>query len=239
MFCACGCGGLSPIATHTDRRWGAVRGKPRKFIQGHQWRPRRTTAERFWSKVIRLSDAGCWLWTSAQDGRGYGTFGRPGGRQRSHNLRAHRVAYELLVGPIPAGLEIDHLCRVPLCVNPAHLEPVTRRENILRGIGPQTISARVVTQTHCKRGHLYDDKNTRWTRAGTRACRACLAIGARRRWAAARALSPLEPPTHCPNGHPYDSVNLRYQKGVRQGIRQCQTCRKERYARYEARLAHL
>lgn len=108
--------------------------------------------------------SGCWLWVGATRGTGYGAFGI--GRRQ---FQAHRVAYELLVGPIPQGLQIDHLCRVRRCVNPAHLEPVTQRENLLRG---NTIVAAQAAQTHCKRGHLFDEANTR-VRNGQRLCRAC------------------------------------------------------------------
>lgn len=81
----------------------------------------------FWTTVDKRPD-GCWVWTAHGNNRGYGRF-RVGGRQ----AYAHRVAYELRNGPIPPGLTIDHLCRNKMCVNPAHLEPVTLRENALRG----------------------------------------------------------------------------------------------------------
>jgi hypothetical protein len=82
--------------------------------------------DRFWSKVDKLDD-GCWLWTGACNSTGYGQWG-VNGRSRS----VHRVAYEALVGPIPDGLTIDHLCRVRPCCNPEHLEPVTIAENTAR-----------------------------------------------------------------------------------------------------------
>lgn len=78
----------------------------------------------FWERVNKAGPGGCWLWTGAVDGNGYGTV-----TIERVQLSTHRVAYELLVGPIPAGLTIDHLCRVLACCNPAHLEPVTRAEN--------------------------------------------------------------------------------------------------------------
>lgn len=80
---------------------------------------------RFWNKVSWNGD-NCWLWTGAIDTRGYGTYWKP------KHARAHRVSYEALIGPIPAGLDLDHLCRVRSCVNPHHLEPVTRKENMDR-----------------------------------------------------------------------------------------------------------
>ena len=84
---------------------------------------------------------------------------------------AHRFSYELHVGPIPTGLTLDHLCRNTLCVNPAHLEPVTMRENILRGYSPSANGARA---THCPHGHPYNERNTGITKTnGARFCRTC------------------------------------------------------------------
>lgn len=82
---------------------------------------------RFWTKVHLPSDDGCWVWTASQNGTGYGALTIAGARKL-----AHRLAYAHLVGPIPDGLDLDHLCRNRMCVNPAHLEPVTRRENLRR-----------------------------------------------------------------------------------------------------------
>jgi hypothetical protein len=87
---------------------------------------RRTIEARFWEKVDKTDT--CWLWTGSSDRLGYGRFST----WPSVTL-AHRFAYELLAGPIPDGLVIDHLCRTPSCVNPDHLEPVTQRENLRRG----------------------------------------------------------------------------------------------------------
>ena len=102
--------------------------------------------ERFWEKVMKTDT--CWLWTAGRDSAGYGIF-RTGGR--ANVSKAHRVAYVLAKGPVPAGLDLDHLCRVRRCVNPDHLEPVTRKENILRGVGIGAINARKI---HCLRGHV-------------------------------------------------------------------------------------
>ncbi len=117
-----------------------------------------TEEERFWSKVEKTES--CWIWTGYKDKLGYGRFGKD---------RPYRFAYTLLVGPIPPGLSLDHLCRNPSCVNPAHLEPVTHRTNVLRGINPMAQEAR---QMHCKRGHEFTPENTRLYR-GHRYCRAC------------------------------------------------------------------
>lgn len=126
---------------------------------------------RFWSKVQPCPMSGCWLWVGVlndyTDARGYGRVcvGSVG------RVQAHRVSYLALVGPIPEGLVLDHRCRVRCCVNPAHLEPVTNRENGLRG--DVAHNGRI---THCPHGHAYDANNTyrhsRGRHSG-RHCRAC------------------------------------------------------------------
>lgn len=124
----------------------------------------------FFSKV-RMTD-GCWIWTGSLT-RGYGmlTTGRK-------QVYAHRVAYEQILGPIPDGLHLDHLCRNPACVRPDHLEPVTPRENMHRGVGHGK-------ETHCPRGHPYNGANLRITKSGGRVCRICN-IEQGRAWRAAR-----------------------------------------------------
>lgn len=107
----------------------------------------------------------CWEWLGSRDSKGYGQTEIEGKLRR-----AHRVVYEHEIGPIPDGLVLDHLCRNPNCVNPAHLEPVTQRINILRGEGFAAVNAR---KTHCKRGHLFDEANTRIRANGNRGCRTC------------------------------------------------------------------
>ncbi len=120
--------------------------------------------DRFWSKVDRQVD-GCWVWTAALTA-GYGSFGVRHGVVR----RAHRLAYEYLVGPIPEGLQLDHLCRNRACVRPDHLEPVTCRENLLRGVGP---TAQRSAQTQCVNGHALTGGNVYIKPNGCRNCRAC------------------------------------------------------------------
>ena len=114
--------------------------------------------ERFWSKVEKTDT--CWLWTASLQSTGYGQISV----DRRPRL-AHRVAYEMLVGPIPAGLELDHLCRNRACVNPDHLEPVTHKVNMLRS--PH------VGVTHCKKGHEFTSASTYTRPNGLRLCRIC------------------------------------------------------------------
>ena len=118
--------------------------------------------KRFWSKVVKTDT--CWLWKAAINNTGYSIFwgnGKLGA--------AHRFAYKLLVGEIPVGYDLDHLCRVRHCVNPAHLEPVTRQENLLRG---QTITASNAAKTHCPKGHAFIGNNIKMN-SGSRKCRTC------------------------------------------------------------------
>lgn len=132
----------------------------------HKYRP--PLSERFWPKVLMAAPDECWLWGAYIAPEGYGRI--HAGRDSPRPLLAHRVAYELLVGPIPEGLTLDHLCRNRGCVNPAHLEPVTNRENIMRGT---SVPARNARKTHCKHGHVFSPENTRLRRDGSRICNAC------------------------------------------------------------------
>src|SRR3990167_1889686 len=119
---------------------------------------------RFWRKV-RVRENGCWEWTGSLKDNGYGQFNN--GRPR----RAHRVAYEALIGPIPDGLECDHLCRNRDCTAPAHIELVTRKENVRRGCGMG--GELRASSTHCRQGHLLNDNNLYVAPDGERVCRSC------------------------------------------------------------------
>ena len=110
---------------------------------------------------------GCWVWTGAIQSNGYGRLW-----DGKSSRYAHRVIYELFNGPIEEGLDIDHLCRNRSCVNPLHLDPVTRSENLRRGESGENIAAPLRKKTHCPRNHKYDEENTRVYR-GRRHCRAC------------------------------------------------------------------
>jgi hypothetical protein len=136
---------------------------------------RRPFAERVWEKVEK-SDHGCWIWLAAKTPLGYGVIGR---QDRRANILAHRATYELVHGPIPVGLEIDHICRNPSCVNPSDLEPVTHAENMRRGKWLNQASSK---KTHCPQGHPYSGDNlyfhiNKSHPNGARHCRTC-----RREW---------------------------------------------------------
>lgn len=139
----------------------------------------RSPEDRFWSYVDKSAGSdGCWLWLGYRTRDGYGKFNANDGTYR--NVKAHRYAYEIAVGAIPAGLQVDHVkargCQHRHCVNPAHLEPVTNRENALRSDSFSGINAR---RTRCVRGHLFTPENTRIDRLPNqtrRCCRACDAI---------------------------------------------------------------
>lgn len=159
-FCHCGCGLPAPLAKKTATKYGHVKGQPIRFINGHYQR-----STRLWPVDYIVDNVtGCWVWQRMTTVCGYGHM-----RVGRTMLYAHRVYYERYRGPIPAGLQLDHLCRNRACVNPEHLEPVTLRENILRG---NTIAARRKAQTHCVRGHPFDEANT-IRRGNGRACREC------------------------------------------------------------------
>lgn len=122
-----------------------------------------------WLRRLAFTDDGCWIWTGAGT-RTAGGYGQA--KVRGKNALLHRWMYERLIGPVPEGLQLDHLCRTKRCCNPAHLEPVTNRVNSLRG---NNLCARRARQTHCYRGHPLWGDNLYVIRAtGSRQCRACV-----------------------------------------------------------------
>lgn len=123
------------------------------------------------AKKIEVWDCGCWVWTKAKFARSnHGMFGYNAlGKNFTHYV--HRWVYEHLIGPVPEGLVLDHLCRVEACCNPDHLEPVSNAENIRRGIGPDGGLRR--HQRACKRGHRFSPENTYVSKLGWRHCKVC------------------------------------------------------------------
>ena len=120
--------------------------------------------ERFLSHVNKDDINGCWNWIGAKSKDGYGRFWF-----RDKLWLAHRASYEIFIGKIPHGMQLDHLCRNRSCINPKHLEAVTQQENIRRGEAGKHLSIR----THCSHGHLFDNDNTYIVPRGDRICRKC------------------------------------------------------------------
>lgn len=186
--------------------------------------------ERFWAKT-KIEDHGyetpCLVWTAYKLPNGYGRYAQDG---RVH--LAHRVAFAAAFNELPTDLVLDHLCRNRACVNAAHLELVTNRENILRG---QTIMAANAAKTHCPQGHEYTPENTLINpKRGGRRCATCnneQREERNRRRREERAQNPKPKRTHCRKGHLYEG-NVRINK---QGARVCLTCVREAGRRYKAR----
>jgi hypothetical protein len=126
-----------------------------------------TEQVRFWSKVEKTE--GCWIWKGGLFINGYGRF-YPTGGHHPQNVRAHRYAYQLFNGPIPEGLQIDHLCRNRRCVKPSQMEAVTQKTNLLRGTG---ITAENARKTTCHKGHPLTGDNLILRKHGWRWCKTC------------------------------------------------------------------
>lgn len=165
----------------------------------------KSAEERFFAKVVKTDS--CWLWTGSRDVHGYGRFWPTMERQ----YLAHRYSYELILGPIPDGFSLDHLCRVPSCVYPAHLEPVTHAENMRRG-GQARRAARNGNRL-C--GHPWEE--------GTKRCAECHRVKENVRYARKRGegFIPIRERTHCKHGHEFTPENTYLNRGK---YRQCRTC---------------
>lgn len=174
-YCMCGCGEITYRAAQNDSRRGTVKGEHSRYFPGHGGRAQVVTdpAPRV-MKRVKVVD-GCWVFTGPLMSCGYGRTSAG-----SHLLLTHRVMYEAHRGQIPAGLQLDHLCRNRACCNPDHLEPVTCKVNVHRGIGP---AAQNIKKTHCPNGHEYD-ATRKLARGGVgRRCKTCRNEGERRRHA--------------------------------------------------------
>lgn len=173
---------------------------------------RRNTTADVWAKVDRRGSDECWPWLGTILADGYAVIKLDGKMPK-----AHRVVYRLAIGPIPDGLQLDHLCHTDQCklgkkcphrrcVNPAHLKPATAKENTLRG---SSFAAFNYRKTACHRGHPFDEINTYWTSKGERSCKEC------------RRINDRNTRSHCPQGHAYDEANTLYSSI---GQRRCRIC---------------
>lgn len=222
-------------------KWHLARGRCRgcypKYIQRlkdageYQKMPGRPAVERVLARAVPAW-GGCIIWTGSTS-EGYGRIGDSGA-----NKQTHRVVYETLIGPIPAGLQLDHLCHTESatcaggvqclhrrCVNPLHLEPVTVPENNRRSLNPINKN---ILKTHCAQGHEYTKENTYRASTGQRVCRECQRIRARQR----DRSKPKVERTHCQNGHPRNDADAYLDA---KGRLNCGECRRESSRRYKER----
>ncbi len=161
-YCQCGCGRRTNIAQQNRPDYGHVKGQPFRYVRGHMGKYPGLGYEVDPSR-------GCWIWTRHLNNKGYPVL------RRGHLgvTLAHRHFYELAHGPIPEGMTLDHLCREPRCVNPAHMEPVTLIENIRRAWAHRTETREA--RTTCLHGHPWTPENTFVRYDGYSECRICSA----------------------------------------------------------------
>ena len=138
--------------------------------QRGKWKRAPMTLTRLMENTIPEPNSGCILWLGAVNQFGYGRESINGQR-----IVAHRIAYTLAIGPVEDGLELDHLCRVRCCINPFHLKPVTKLENVRRGEAGLPHAKRMKAKTHCPHGHPYSGDNLFVRKgSGQRECRECM-----------------------------------------------------------------
>lgn len=176
------------------------------------------SAKSRFAKYVEVTDT-CHVWRGYLH-KGYGSF-----KVNGKMVYAFRWNYEQLNGPIAKGLVLDHLCRNRACVNPAHLEPVTPRENLMRGEAIERMRAMKRAITHCPQGHPYSQENTYIGTKGERHCRECNRVWNRRRYDKRR--HPKQPKEYCPQGHPYDAENTLFL--VKTKAKRCRTCQREKW----------
>lgn len=179
--------------------------------------------ERFLSKVIQSE---CWEWTAYRDRDGYGKFFTHKRNGYAVKEYAHRWAYARWVGDIPEGMEIDHLCRNRGCVNPGHLEAVTKRENNLRSL---SVSANRARQTHCLRGHPLSGSNLRVTKDNRRRCRECDRAARQAKRVPKGNFNARK--TECIHGHALAGENLIMVSANKRACRICRLAASARWAR--------
>jgi hypothetical protein len=158
-----------------------------KHINGKLVSPYENDQDRV-KKSVRVDENGCWIWMYRKDKRGYGYATMPRRPENPLVMKAYKFSYIAFKGKPPAGLDLDHLCRVPSCVNPDHLEAVTHRENVMRSNAVTALNAR---KTHCKRGHKLAGSNLiekEYKRGKFRDCRTCVNTR-KRRYALEKRLS--------------------------------------------------
>lgn len=178
-YCECGCGEKTTVPAETNRRIGRIKGQPMRFLVGHRSRlPKREGPD--WAYEDRGHETPCRIWQHGLSAGGYGRISI-GNNQQQYT---HIVEWEAVNGPVPDGLELDHLCRQRACGEVAHLEAVTHAENVLRGLAGATGRAQQLAKTHCPKGHPYAGDNLYVCAAGKRHCRECRRGMKRRRRAA-------------------------------------------------------
>lgn len=177
--------------------------------------------ERFRAMQRDLDPIHCWPWPGYRCPRGYGKCGFNG-----RIVPAHRAAYLTLVGPIPEGLSLDHICHNPSCVNPAHLEPVTHAENMRR----KAAWNRLHPKTHCRKGHELQGENLYFNGFGRPCCCECRRQRLRNWRASKRLPNWTRLKSHCKNGHPLSGDNLGASTGGK--ARRCLACHRAHQKRY-------